>query len=675
MLVNKRIEFRRIGILVLLLITVGFVLICPKAFATTLERECNDNIETANHILVDKWYSGSISDTGDKDLYRFEIDDSSYVEIIFGSGNSEGELEFDKEFWEISLTDGEGNVITSKDFVANRDIIPRVELKPGTYCLVIEAAEYHESAYYYIYVKSMAADYCETESNDNITTATPITADEMYYGNISKSMDVDFYRFKTTCDGTVQMEIEQEGADYDAQLIKVSLMDANEKIYKSGYVNGEETETTTIKIGLPPGIYYIKVGAYSEKGCSDASYTITANFEKTTDWETEWNDSLETADEIVINKVYRGNVCYYTDKDYYKFKTSSTGTVEVEFAYDYEFEAFEVEEGEINLRDAKGNLCPCTYSGAIDSGRIQLTAKNLQSGTYYIAIEDWYNSFYTVKAKWTANGPTGLKATTKVSNGKPKVKWNAVKGADKYEVWRKIGSSGTWKKQYTTTGREYINTSAVAGQKYYYKVRAVFTDTNTVSEFSASDYVTCDLARPIGFKVSTKASSGKPDVSWNKVSGADKYEVWRKVGSSGTWKKQYTTKGTSYTNTSAVAGKVYYYKVKAVYEDNTIANSAFSAFDYVTCDLARPKITVSGTKNPGRIVISWSKVSGADRYYIYRATSKNGTYEYYDSTRSTSYTNSSVREGKYYYYKVKAVYDDRSAANSAYSNMDYAWVR
>lgn len=672
MLVNKRIEFRRIGILVLLLITVGFVLICPKAFATTLERECNDNIETANHILVDKWYSGSISDTEDKDFYRFEIDDSSHVEIIFGTGNGEGEIESDKEFWKISLTDAKGQVLASKDFVANRDVMPQVNLEAGTYYLVVEDSVYHDSFAYYINVKYMAAERYETEPNGSKATADKIVTAEMYYGSISDPTDVDFYVFKTTCDGTVEMVIEQKGADYQDDYIKVSLMDANEEIYTNGYVNGEETETTTKKIGLPPGTYYVKVGAYSEEGCSDATYTLTTKFVKTTDWETEWNDSLKTADEITANKAYRG---YYSGKDYYKLRTSSIGTIDVKFIHDYQFESDDFAEWEINLRDAEGNICRCSYSGDIEEGSVQLSAKNLKRGIYYVAIEDWYSSYYTIEVKWTGNKATGLKATTKASNGKPKVTWNAVKGADKYEVWRKIGSSGTWKKQYTTTGREYVNTSAEVGKKYYYKVRAVFTDTDTVSEFSTSDYVTCDLAKPTGLKVTTKASNGKPDVSWKKVSNADKYEVWRKVGSSGTWKKQYTTKGTSYTNTSAVAGKVYYYKVKAVYEDNTTANSAFSASDYVTCDLARPKITVSGTKKPGRIVISWSKVSGADRYYIYRATSKNGTYEYYDSTRSTSYTNSSVREGKYYYYKVKAVYDDRSAANSAYSNMDYAWVR
>ena len=39
----------------------------------------------------------------------------------------------------------------------------------------------------------------------------------------------------------------------------------------------------------------------------------------------------------------------------------------------------------------------------------------------------------------------------------------------------------------------------------------------------------------------------------------------------------YTTTGLSYTNTSAVAGTTYYYKVKAVSKVKSTANSAFSS--------------------------------------------------------------------------------------------------
>ena len=127
----------------------------------------------------------------------------------------------------------------------------------------------------------------------------------------------------------------------------------------------------------------------------------------------------------------------------------------------------------------------------------------------------------------------------------------------------------------STTNTYYTNTGAVAGNTYYYKVKAVYTSNeNANSAQSSSCYVTCDLAQPV---VSIElASSGKPKVSWKTVEGASEYQVYRKVGEAGTYSKYYTTTSTSMINTSAEAGVKYYYKVIAVCPTTTYGNSAYS---------------------------------------------------------------------------------------------------
>ncbi|MEZ4357099.1 MAG: S8 family serine peptidase [Eubacteriales bacterium] len=52
--------------------------------------------------------------------------------------------------------------------------------------------------------------------------------------------------------------------------------------------------------------------------------------------------------------------------------------------------------------------------------------------------------------------------------------------------------------------------------------------------------------------------------------------------------------------------------------------------------------------------ITWKSVSGATGYEIYRAYSRKGTYKKVGETTETSFTQSSLTTGKYYYYKVKA---------------------
>ena len=71
--------------------------------------------------------------------------------------------------------------------------------------------------------------------------------------------------------------------------------------------------------------------------------------------------------------------------------------------------------------------------------------------------------------------------------------------------------------------------------------------------------------------------------------------------------------------------------------------------------------TVTNTKvssaTSSSIKLSWSKVSNASGYRIYRSTSKNGTYAKIKDITSKStlnYTNSSLSSNKKYYYKIKS---------------------
>ena len=257
-----------------------------------------------------------------------------------------------------------------------------------------------------------------------------------------------------------------------------------------------------------------------------------------------------------------------------------------------------------------------------------------------------------------------LSVTNVASSGKIQLSWDAIDGAEKYQVYRSTsGKTGTFKRIYTTSKNRFSNTSVEPGKRYYYKVRAVDEHGETY-EFSNTVSRLCDLEQP-KIKLAIVASSGKPKVTWDAVDGAVKYEVYRSTsGKTGTYKKMYTTAGTSYTNTSATAGNKYYYKVRAVHS-NTNANSAYTDAKYVTCDLKSPVISVK-LKSSGKPNVTWAAVDGAVKYEVYRAASKSGTYKKVFTTTKTSYTNTGASAGKAYYYKVRAIHS-QSAANSAFS--------
>ena len=179
-------------------------------------------------------------------------------------------------------------------------------------------------------------------------------------------------------------------------------------------------------------------------------------------------------------------------------------------------------------------------------------------------------------------------SATDPASGKIMLKWAAVKNAEKYEVYRSSSKGGLYTKKITTDELGCTDTSAKAGYTYYYKVRAVTAD-GTKGDYSSVVYRTCDCAAPV-VKGGNNAATGKVTLTWDKVSGAKEYVVYRADYSNGTYTKMYTTKNTSYTNTTANAGYTYYYKVKAISYKTAYADSAMSNMVTRTCDCAAPVV-------------------------------------------------------------------------------------
>lgn len=251
------------------------------------------------------------------------------------------------------------------------------------------------------------------------------------------------------------------------------------------------------------------------------------------------------------------------------------------------------------------------------------------------------------------------------ATGKITLSWAAVKGAASYDVYRSLTQYGPFVKMTSTDGTGCTDTSAKVGYTYYYKVRAVAAD-GTKSDYSTVVSRTCDCAAPV-VKGGNNASTGKVTLTWDKVSGAKKYVVYRANYSNGTYTKMFTTKNTSYTNTTANAGYTYYYKVKAISSKTSDANSALSAMVTRTCDCAAPVVKIA-LNSDGHPKLTWDKVTGADRYWVYRSTDGKN-FSYYYTAKTTYFNNNSATAGAAYYYKVMAVSARSSYANSAMSSV------
>ena len=171
---------------------------------------------------------------------------------------------------------------------------------------------------------------------------------------------------------------------------------------------------------------------------------------------------------------------------------------------------------------------------------------------------------------------------------------------------------------------------------------------------------------PASVSAADGASTANCTVSWGAVSGATSYTIYHHTSNasgSATAVKSGVT-ATSYADTAATPGALYYYWVKAV---NSAGTSGFSASDSGYRKLSAPAISAAtGTKTG--VALAWGAVTGATHYRVFRATSATGTKTALGSWQTgRTYTDTSGTAGTTYYYFVQAAVSSSGTRPGDYS--------
>ena len=219
---------------------------------------------------------------------------------------------------------------------------------------------------------------------------------------------------------------------------------------------------------------------------------------------------------------------YYdsTTKTSYTNSSTSIGTT-----YYYKVKAVAVVDGKNYASDfsvSKGILCkPAAPSVSINrsNGKPKLSWKAVSGATKYWIYRStdgkefkYFDSttktsypnsgaasgtkyYYRVKAVTVVNGKNVASANSSTkslmttlakpsvsittSNGKPKLTWKAVTGADKYYIYRSTDGKNFsyWD---STTKTSYVNSGAKKNTKYYYKVKAVCASNSNANSAQSS---------------------------------------------------------------------------------------------------------------------------------------------------------------------------------------------
>ena len=271
----------------------------------------------------------------------------------------------------------------------------------------------------------------------------------------------------------------------------------------------------------------------------------------------------------------------------------------------------------------------------------------------------------TAKVSWDS--------ITSKSSTELDLSWKKISGASGYYLYRSTDEKSGYKKIATlkkAAATTYTDTGLKAGTKYYYKIKYYNADGTSKN----SDVMCAYPMKKTSITSVVSDGSGKLKISWKKGSGASGYRLYRSTSKKGTYTKIATiSSGTdlTYTDSGLTSGKTYYYKIKSYRKQN--GKTGYSSSSSVVDGWSVKKTSITGVKSTvkGSLTIEWKKVSGAYRYQVYQSTAKNGKYTRLATVKGTSYSDTSVKADKTYYYKIRVV--NRVDNINGYSSYSAVW--
>ena len=207
---------------------------------------------------------------------------------------------------------------------------------------------------------------------------------------------------------------------------------------------------------------------------------------------------------------------------------------------------------------------------------ISFTHKKLNVGTtYYYKLRAYvlqgslknYSEYTTVVSRKQSVPKVSAVKLVNSSADSLKLSWEKVADASGYEIYQAPKKNGKYKKIATIGKGSTISRTIKKlsyNKAYYFKVGA-FRTVNSTKKYGAYSTIIGKkviLAKP-ALTVKAKSKTAM-SLSWEKVSGAKQYEIYRATSKKGAYKKIATTKSLKYTNTKLKKNKAYFYKIKAV---------------------------------------------------------------------------------------------------------------
>ncbi|HCA05526.1 MAG TPA: hypothetical protein DEO32_06490 [Ruminococcaceae bacterium] len=283
-----------------------------------------------------------------------------------------------------------------------------------------------------------------------------------------------------------------------------------------------------------------------------------------------------------------------------------------------------------------------------DGKTYTLTLRGLKKdGSFASAYkkDGWKQTFIT---------PTVLNSAENAASG-VSLKWKTKASVEKYRIYRKAGN-GSWARLADVTGGAYTDKNVSSGTSYSYKLRGINAAATRFTTYYTNTKTAAYVKAP---SVSSfENGNGSVKLSWSGSKGAAKYGVFYKDG--GTWRGLGITASTSYTDKNVKNLQTKLYTVRCL-DKNSNFISGFNSNGFSNTYYAPPSIASVSKASSGNNV-SWKSVSGITSYRLYRRTVNEGWSRLCD-TSTTSYNDSSAKNGSVYTYTLRLFKDGKCVSS------------
>lgn len=235
------------------------------------------------------------------------------------------------------------------------------------------------------------------------------------------------------------------------------------------------------------------------------------------------------------------------------------------------------------------------------------------------------------------------------------VTWTKIEGGREYQIYRRAEGENSFTQVGSTASTSFTDTSVESNKVYVYMIRGNNKASNGLIYYGAfSHSATKGYLNQVKNLTAVPGTAGMK-LTWTAIPGTRGYQIYRKLENESSFTNIGACVSGTFTDTTAENGRTYVYMVRG-YNKTAAGSVYYGIFSASVTKLFMAQVkNVTLQKAGTGIRISWTAVSGARGYQIYRKAEGENSYKRVGvaAGKTTSFTDTTATGKTVYTYMVR----------------------